>query len=486
MTDRFHRAARDGVLELLKEATRKDSNSRDDDGMTPTLWAVFEGNFEALRLLIGRGGDPEKCDHYGNAALHFAAARGHMNCVSFLLHYGVNIYAKDIDHHTAKDLAAMNNHDDILRLLDDQATREAGKNPKKVRTLQEKATKEADKRVKEFHAVQEKARKLADKEQKRLDKERQRMENSGYNTAAPTTTAIPRASMAALNLRKDSRIIYGQSPKFSDLVNQKQSVNRAKVPISAVYAKVQKHRSKFSKQGDNTTTTTTTPATTPATPSAGRGSTVANNDNGDFKVGSMADGKRSVRSISGLRRDSEIMYVPKFDHVNGGRTESSEIGSRPDFLIADGSVFADEKVAVYQQPRTSIFDRPGFGSLAFRNSMAALADGPKAAVENSAGSAGSLKQRQLDPSDDDDDDDDDDDEESELTPLHFFLTAVGLEEFVEPFVKERFDLDSLMLVKESDLVDMHIPRGYRLKLMQAITQRRAALDDPSDLEDCHL
>ena len=114
--------------------------------------------------------------------------------------------------------------------------------------------------------------------------------------------------------------------------------------------------------------------------------------------------------------------------------------------------------------------------------MAALADGPKAAVENSAGSAGSLKQRQLDPSDDGDDDD----EESELTPLHFFLTAVGLEEFVEPFVKERFDLDSLMLVKESDLVDMHIPRGYRLKLMQAITQRRAALDDPSDLEDCHL
>merc|ERR1712071_7318 len=162
--------------------------------------------------------------------------------------------------------------------------------------------------------------------------------------------------------------------------------------------------------------------------------------------------------------------TPRRPSDQGGRQEPEEGAN------------ADEKVAVYQQPRTSIFDRPGFGSLAFRNSMAALADGPKAAVENSAGSAGSLKQRQLDPSDDGDDDD----EESELTPLHFFLTAVGLEEFVEPFVKERFDLDSLMLVKESDLVDMHIPRGYRLKLMQAITQRRAALDDPSDLEDCYL
>ena len=62
----------------------------------------------------------------------------------------------------------------------------------------------------------------------------------------------------------------------------------------------------------------------------------------------------------------------------------------------------------------------------------------------------------------------------------------GLEEFIEAFVKERFDLDSLMLVKESDLVAMGIPMACRLKLMRAITERRAAHDDPGDLEDCHL
>jgi Usher syndrome type-1G protein len=44
MTDRYHRAARDGYLEALKETTKKDCNSRDEDGMTPTLWAAFEGN----------------------------------------------------------------------------------------------------------------------------------------------------------------------------------------------------------------------------------------------------------------------------------------------------------------------------------------------------------------------------------------------------------------------------------------------------------
>jgi len=53
--DRFHRAARDGFIDLLREATRKDSNQADEDGMTPTLWAAYYGNLEALRTLVGRG-----------------------------------------------------------------------------------------------------------------------------------------------------------------------------------------------------------------------------------------------------------------------------------------------------------------------------------------------------------------------------------------------------------------------------------------------
>jgi len=41
-----------------------------------------------------------------------------MQCVDFLVKFGVNIYALDIDNHSAKDLAAINNRDDILRYLD--------------------------------------------------------------------------------------------------------------------------------------------------------------------------------------------------------------------------------------------------------------------------------------------------------------------------------------------------------------------------------
>ena len=55
MSDVFHKAARDGYLDLLREATRRDCNRGDEDGMTPTLWAAFYGNLDALRMIVGRG-----------------------------------------------------------------------------------------------------------------------------------------------------------------------------------------------------------------------------------------------------------------------------------------------------------------------------------------------------------------------------------------------------------------------------------------------
>ncbi|KAL8163255.1 UNVERIFIED_CONTAM: hypothetical protein K2H54_015768 [Gekko kuhli] len=57
MNDQYHRAARDGYLDLLKEATKKELNSPDEDGMTPTLWAAYHGNLDALRLIVSRGSE---------------------------------------------------------------------------------------------------------------------------------------------------------------------------------------------------------------------------------------------------------------------------------------------------------------------------------------------------------------------------------------------------------------------------------------------
>lgn len=53
--DDYFRAAKDGLIDVLKEATRRDCNGRDEQGMTPTLYAAFHGHLEALRLLCGRG-----------------------------------------------------------------------------------------------------------------------------------------------------------------------------------------------------------------------------------------------------------------------------------------------------------------------------------------------------------------------------------------------------------------------------------------------
>lgn len=246
-----------------------------------------------------------------------------MNCVTFLMNYGVNLYAKDIDYHTAKELAAMNDHQDILRYLDEQTARQQRKDPKKAKAQMEKATKDSEKLVKEFAQVQEKAKKMAEKEKKRLEKERHEMERSGFNEPihVERETVIPRPSLSALELRRDSRLIYA-SPKYSDIVNPKEEKDKVKLPVtvSGVYKKVQQQRRKMMTTGQQSQQRAN---------SISKNSTGPNNNNsdhdnttepGDFKIGVIEDGKRSVRSISGLRKNSEIMYVPKYDETYGNFT----------------------------------------------------------------------------------------------------------------------------------------------------------------------
>lgn len=53
-----------------------------------------------------------------------------MSCVSFLVNFGVNVWALDNDFHTAKDMAAMNNKEDILRYLDSVYAKQTVSDPK--------------------------------------------------------------------------------------------------------------------------------------------------------------------------------------------------------------------------------------------------------------------------------------------------------------------------------------------------------------------
>lgn len=120
----------------------------------------------------------------------------------------------------------------------------------------------------------------------------------------------------------------------------------------------------------------------------------------DFKIGEMeANGKRSVRSIQGLRRDSEVLYVGTYSSneesnasdrrgklkdvfdvsdSNGcadddadedsGSAASGKFGtmsrslSQPDFLATVTDEVTED--VMLQRP-SGLFSRPSFGNLAF-------------------------------------------------------------------------------------------------------------------------
>lgn len=110
--------------------------------MTPLLWTAYEGKLDALKLLIGRGGNPSVRNNSGDTALHLAAKQGHIECVNLLVSLGENIYSLNGDNYTAKDLAGLANHDKVLSFLDNQMHGFETFNRKKAEALQLEAKKD--------------------------------------------------------------------------------------------------------------------------------------------------------------------------------------------------------------------------------------------------------------------------------------------------------------------------------------------------------
>ncbi|XP_001366705.1 ankyrin repeat and SAM domain-containing protein 4B [Monodelphis domestica] len=156
MSTRYHQATTDGYLEILKEATKRDLNLSDEDGMTPTLLAAYHGNLEALEIICSRGGDPDKCDIWGNTPLHCAASNGHTHCVSFLINFGANIFALDNDLQSPLDAAASREQNECVDILDKAARDQNILNPKKVARQKEQAQRNAKKQIKDCEKLQNK------------------------------------------------------------------------------------------------------------------------------------------------------------------------------------------------------------------------------------------------------------------------------------------------------------------------------------------
>ncbi|XP_003477850.2 ankyrin repeat and SAM domain-containing protein 4B [Cavia porcellus] len=193
MSTRYHQAASDSYLELLKEATTRDLNLSDEDGMTPTLLAAYHGNLQALEIICSRGGDPNRCDIWGNTPLHYAASNGHAHCVSFLINFGANIFALDNDLKTPLDAAASREQSECVALLDKAATTQNAINPKKVTRLKEQAQKNARRQIKDCEKLQEKhqnkmAQAYSKEESRTLPSVKGTFSRSSFSSASASST----------------------------------------------------------------------------------------------------------------------------------------------------------------------------------------------------------------------------------------------------------------------------------------------------------
>ncbi|XP_041771529.1 Usher syndrome type-1G protein homolog [Anopheles merus] len=510
-SDRIHRAAKDGLLDVLREATRSEANAKDVDGMTPVLWAAFEGHFDALKLLVARGGDPDKADQFGNTALHLAAAKGHMQCVDFLVQFGVNLYALDIDHHSAQDLAAINNRDKILRYLDAAAATLEATDRKKAHEYREQAKKKSEKRAREFASRQQK-----------LDREQDTTIRIRPHRPSNMLQALKHKlwSGSQGNLAQGQPRIVNDSPGL-------QQPSQPPPPVSTT---------KFS-------------ALVGGTVLRGGGAVKKRADamkirqqmeNGDFKIGEMeANGKRSVRSIQGLRRDSEVLYVgtyssnddsnaserrgklkdvfdvepsPHNGRENDDADEDSGSGasgkfgtmsrsiSQPDFLASAAAAASNDdgvtEDVLLQRP-SGLFSRPSFGNLAFPRSVSNVLAQLGSEQTSSASSDGSVKAKpaskgaikprsQLVISDSDSEVESSDNEENDSLAILRFLAAFKLEDYYPIFQKNEIDMETLMMLTETDVKSLGLPLGPYRRLCNAIQERREALATPGTISDSRL
>ena len=416
---------------------------------------------DALRLLVGRGGDPERSDNYGNTALHLAAARGHMNCCTFLVNFGVNVFSLDIDHHTPQELAAMNDCTDILRYLDSHNAKLRADDPKKVKKQQEKAEKDALKLGKSFQKLQLNADKQKSRKEKSLDKDKKSMDSNNASAAA----GVSQGTMS-----------------FSDMVAVK-GANASNAGNKSFYGTIKSSTGTVFKKSKST-------------PAAGSGSMRTNNNNSgrdaSFKVTDLeTDGKKTVRTLSGLKskRGNDILFIaPSEDREDLEDRLAAAAGDNSNRTALDQINFGGSSVSSTSTNRTaaagSIFDRPGFGSVAFRGGTMATTL-LRLQNDNSTGDLDSLDEESEDEvnfgreghSEEDVD---------QYAAIETFLTGIGLSQYAAEFRRQKIDLKALMLLDEESLVEMDVAIGPRKKILNAIEDRKKALGAGGAIQDSAL
>ncbi|NXC48270.1 ANS4B protein, partial [Penelope pileata] len=403
MSSRYHKAAADGNLDLLKEATRKDLNTSDEDGMTPTLLAAYHGYLEALEVICRRGGDPDKCDIWGNTPLHHAACNGHIHCVSFLINFGANIFALDNDLRTPLDVAASRDRHECVRILDKAATEQNVLNPKKVSKQKAQAQRNMEKQIREC--------------EKRQEKHQHEM-NRNY-----------------------------MKEKVGTVTSSKGTHSRVKMP-----------------------------------------SLFTSNTAAPFSKNLKDTFKLKAKKTAGSTRSQETQSNGQTDDRNRSVMHLFDEREEDELLNDNDS-------------QLSIFKRPGLGKIVFgRNLAADVNPGSVSSEKESISFKMSSELFQNENAENGTEDDAEngadipwqeeeliwDDEESENTPLEVFLASQMLNEFLPVFMREKIDLDALMLCSDEDLQSIQIELGPRKKVLNAVNKRKQVLKNPGKTTDTCL
>lgn len=94
-----------------------DVNARDHVGMSPLLYAALEGRMDALKLLLAKGADMQASTKSGWTALLLAVGHRKTGMAQFLMQCGANVNTPNLEGATPLHVAATNNHCVMVELL---------------------------------------------------------------------------------------------------------------------------------------------------------------------------------------------------------------------------------------------------------------------------------------------------------------------------------------------------------------------------------
>ncbi|XP_053552449.1 pre-mRNA splicing regulator USH1G [Bombina bombina] len=361
-------------------------------------------------------------------------------------------------------MAATKGHMECVRYLDSIAAKQSSLNPKLVAKLKERAFREAERRIRD-------CAKLQRKHHERMER-RYRKEMSDHSDTMSFSS-------------------------FSSSVSQRfpSATLLATMPYSNV-AGTAKNKTKMQKKLEK-----------------------RKQPDGTFKI--YEDGRKSVRSLSGLQLGNDVMFVKQGTYASPRERGRQHL--RDMFLTEDDSMSravsdpglhldsAHSEVST-DSGHDSLFTRPGLGTMVFRrnylssglfgmgrdegNSVQGVEDNEvklrsrlkrSTSLDDSIGSAGSLEVRnEQELPWEEGDLGLDDGEEPDTSPLETFLASLQMSEFVSLLQDEKIDLAALTLCSDHDLKSIRIPLGPRKKILDGIQKRKQAMERPSTMGDTEL